>query len=130
MPLYINKVWLSGKVHTQPRIRKISEKTKATSFILATMESWESRNGDAREHRNEILVEVLGRDAQAVYDNLSPGDWVNVDGYMRSDQFKGRTAMSVRVYKITYEGRAIEDKRDTTKDAPGELRISTRDCTP
>lgn len=126
MSLYINKVWLNGVVHTQPRIRNISERTKATSFTMAIVEQWESRDGDQRNHRNEVVVEVLGRDAQAAFDNLNPGDWVSVDGYLRSDYYRGKSSLSVRVYNISYGESANVDGGEAEK-APGKLRFSVRD---
>ncbi|MHC4647370.1 MAG: single-stranded DNA-binding protein [Planctomycetota bacterium] len=124
MSFYINKVWISGKVHTQPRIRNLSERTKLTSFMVSAMETWASRNGESKSHRNDILVEVLGKEAQPAFDGLSPGDWVSVDGYLRSEQFKGRTVLSVRVYNISY-GAEIDDK--ARKDSPREVRLSIGD---
>lgn len=100
--MYINKVWISGKVHTHPRIRNISERTKLTSFTVSVLETWESKDGETRSHRNEIQVEVLGREAEVAYQTLAPGSWVSVDGYMRSEVFKGRQQIKIRVYNINY----------------------------
>lgn len=102
--LFINKVWLSGQVHSQPRIRNISEKTKLTSFMMSVSETWLSRDGETKSHRNDILVEVLGREAESA-GRLMPGEWISVDGYLRSEQFKGRTVISVRVYNIVHDAK-------------------------
>lgn len=104
MTLYINKVWINGKVRTHPRIRSISERTKLTSFVVSVVETWASPTGERKEHRNDIPVEVLGKEAEAVCAKLSPGDFVSIDGYLRSEQFKGRTQLRIRVFNITYEG--------------------------
>lgn len=100
--LYINKVWLSGTVRTHPRIRNLSEKTKLTSFTISVLETWIGPNGEEKTHRNDILIDVVGKEAIRAYDTLKPGDVVSVDGYLRSEQFKGRTVISVRVYNINY----------------------------
>jgi single-stranded DNA-binding protein len=127
--LHINKVWLSGTVRTHPQIRQLSEKTKLTSFSLSVLETWESRGGETKSHRNDIQIEVLGKEAQAAYDTLSPGKWVSVDGYLRSEQFKGRLQIKVRVFNIVYEGEYDGYEEDTR---PGEevsekVRFTRRD---
>lgn len=101
---YINKVWLNGVVKTHPKIRKISEKTKLTSFTVAVLEEWSAPSGEQRCHRNDISVEVLGRESEKACELLSPGDWVSVDGYLRSETFKGKPQLKVRVFNISYEG--------------------------
>lgn len=101
---YINKVWLNGVVRTHPKIRKISEKTKLTSFTVSVLERWDSPSGEQRCHRNDIAVEVLGKEAEKACDLLSPGDWVSVDGYLRSETFKGKPQLRIRVFNISYEG--------------------------
>ncbi len=100
---YINKVWLSGVVRTHPKIRKISEKTRLTSFVVSIFEEWESPSGEKRNHRNDVPVEVLGREAEKVCEHLRPGDWVSVDGYLRSETFKGKPQLRIRVFNISYE---------------------------
>ena len=103
--MYVNKVWLRGHVRTHPKIRNISDRTKLTSFMISVMEEWEGRDGERKSHRNDVTVEVLGRDAESIFDKLSPGDWVTVDGYLRSEQYKGRTSLTVRVFNIDHETR-------------------------
>lgn len=99
---YINKIWLNGVVRTHPRIRKISEKTKLTSFAISVLEEWDSPSGQKRYHRNDVPVEVLGKEAERACENLRPGDWVSVDGYLRSETFKGKPQLRVRVFNISY----------------------------
>ena len=104
MKPYINKVWVGGVVKTHPKIRSISEKTKLTSFMISVLEKWDSPTGERKQHRNDIPIEVLGKEAEPAFVSLSPGDWVSVDGYLRSEQFKGRTQLRIRVFNISYEG--------------------------
>ena len=122
--LYINKVWLSGIVKTHPQIRQLSENTKLTCFSLSTLETWESKCGETKSHRNDILIEILGKEADSAYSNLSPGKWVSVDGYLRTEQFKGKQQTKVRVYNITYEG--TNDGYDD-EETPGKVRFTRRD---
>jgi single-stranded DNA-binding protein len=115
---YINKVWLSGVVRTHPKIRKISEKTKLTSFTVSVLEEWTTLSGEQRSHRNDIVVEVLGKEAENICGLLSPGDWVSVDGYMRSETFKGKSLLRIRVFNISYE-RSVNHGESSGKMAGG-----------
>jgi len=121
--LSINKVWLEGEVRTHPKLRNISKSTKVTDFTVSVSEKWTTKTGEVREHKNVILVEVLGRDAEDVHENLSPGDRVLVDGYIRSNQLHGRDIISVRVFRIEYEKKA-GNKDESTGEAQEKLRIS------
>ena len=87
-----------------------------TSFMISVIESWDTPNGP-KTHRNDICVEVLGKEAESVYENLSPGSWVHVDGYLRSEQFRGQTVTRVRVFKISYEG---DDSNEAIDEGTGE----------
>lgn len=81
------------------------------------------------ERKNVIPVEVLGRDAEGTYKNLSPGDRVFIDGYMRSSQFQGRDVITVRVFRIEYEKKDTngnEENEINEGDAQEKLRISIK----
>lgn len=83
-----------------------------TTFEMFTIESWTSRDGEIKTHRNIVTVEVLGRDSQMAFDRLHPGSHVAVDGYIRSAQLGGRTVMTVRVYNIEF-GESVSKEEDT-----------------
>ncbi len=99
----MNKVWLSGVVRTQPKIRSISERTRLTFFDVSIVETWTSPSGESKHHRNDIPVEVLGKDAERVYRELKAGMTVDIDGYLRTEIFRGRLAITVRTFFIQYE---------------------------
>lgn len=115
---YINKVWLSGVVRTHPKIRKISEKTKLTSFAISVLEEWSTASGERKAHRNDITIEVLGKEAERACELLSPGDRVSIDGYIRSETFKGRQQLRIRVFNISYE-RSVNHGEPSEKMAGG-----------
>lgn len=121
--LWINKVWLSGNVRTHPKIRNISEKTKLTSFVISVLETWISPTGEEKFHRNDIPIEVLGKEAETA-SRLSPGDEVSIDGYIRSEQLHGRTEFKVRVFKIHYS-RVRDELRRDGENRRGHIRATT-----
>ena len=83
--------------------------------MLSVFESWESRGGELRYHRNDIPVEVLGKEAQRAYDTLRPNDRVAIDGYLRSEVFKGKDKITVRVFNISYEGKYVQTRNGSGK---------------
>lgn len=64
------------------------------------MESWENAAGERRERKNTILVEIVGRDSARIAREAALGLWVTVEGYLRSEQFKGRDLKKVRTLSI------------------------------
>lgn len=113
----INRVWLEGVVKTHPKIRSMTEKTKVTAFIVSSLETWESPDGEPRSHRNDIPVEILGKDAEDASKIIKPGDKVKIDGYLRSDQYRGRSILKVRGYNIYYEQKENALKRTRSSKA-------------
>lgn len=91
------------------------------------METWASKNGKQKSHRNDILVEVLGKEAQSAYEVLVPGEWVNIDGYLRSDQYKGKSILTVRVYNISYKDKTDDTERKVKEETQRRLQFSIRD---
>ena len=98
----MNKVWLSGVVRTQPKIRSLSERTRLTFFDVSTLETWSSPSGETKSHRSDIPVEVLGKDAEIIYENLRAGMIVDIDGYLRTEIYRGKPVITVRVFSIQY----------------------------
>ncbi len=100
MPPYINRTWLQGTVASTPTVSSISAKTKLTSFQLAVVESWLNPDGELRSRKNRVLVEVVGKDSERVAQHAKLGSWVTLEGYIRSEQFKGQDLIKVRTLSI------------------------------
>lgn len=81
-------------------MKSINSRTSVTAFQLSTVETWKTGDGTIKERKNRVQVEVVGRDAQKVYDQISLGSWVTLEGYVRSEQFKGQDLMKVRTLSI------------------------------
>jgi single-stranded DNA-binding protein len=65
------------------------------------VESWHNGDGSLRERKNRIFVEVVGRDSADVAEKAKLGSWVTIEGYIRSEQFKGQELTKVRTLAIT-----------------------------
>jgi len=100
---YLNRSILQGKVVSTPTTKQLNPRTKITSFSLLTVESWLNDEGQPREHRNFVTVEVVGRDAERI--SKTPlNSYVTVEGYIRSDEIKGVHAVRVRTLTISVWG--------------------------
>jgi len=99
-PPYKNSLWLQGVVTSHPVVKSLSERTKVTAFYLTMVERWVNSSGEPRERKNRVLVEVVGRDSAYVAKNVEMGTWVSIEGYIRSEQFKGQEIIKVRTFCI------------------------------
>ncbi len=116
---YMNRVHLQGTVTSMPTVSSLSPKTKLTSFQLCMVESWLNPEGESRARKNRILVEVVGRDAEMVAAEARLGSWVTLEGYIRSEQFKGQDLIKIRTLSIdrwgeTHDQRVVRDRGDGT----------------
>jgi len=118
-PPYMNRTWLQGVVASTPTVNALSPRTKLTSFQLCLVESWVNPEGDLRARKNRVLVEVVGRDSERVATEAKLGAWVTIEGYIRSEQFKGQDTIKVRTLSIEIWGEqhagrvAIDDGSET-----------------
>jgi single-stranded DNA-binding protein len=64
------------------------------------VESWLNPDGEMRGRKNRIVVEVVGRDAEKIAREAHLGAWVTIEGYIRSEQFKGQDLIKVRTLSI------------------------------
>jgi single-stranded DNA-binding protein len=65
------------------------------------VESWLNGDGTLRERKNRIQIEVVGKDSADVAKKAKLGSWVTLEGYIRSEQFKGQDLTKVRTLAIT-----------------------------
>jgi single-stranded DNA-binding protein len=103
-PPYMNRTWLQGTVASTPTVNSLSPRTKLTSFQLCLVESWVNPDGEIRARKNRILVEVVGKDSERVAFEAKLGSWVTLEGYIRSEQFKGQELVKVRTLSIDIWG--------------------------
>jgi len=64
------------------------------------IESWKNVTGEHRERNNTISVEVVGKDSAKVAREARLGSWATIEGYIRSEQVKGRDIKKVRTLTI------------------------------
>lgn len=99
----VNEVIISGMVHTEPTMTKLLSSTPVVSFQMVVMENFTSRSGHDGAKENIITIEVLGKKADEIIDNVRRGSRQIVKGYLRSDFFGDSSApvIRVRAYVVT-----------------------------
>jgi hypothetical protein len=79
------------------------------------VESWENASGEYRERKNRVVVEVVGKDSSRIAELAHLGSFVTLEGYIRSELFKGAELMKVRTLSIdVWEWNAYEHGRRKT----------------
>lgn len=96
----INKVWLSGRVITQPTWEKHGSKTPITRFFIAIREKFKNKRGEESFHTSAIPVESLGRSTEKIMDTVQKGGRYMVDGYLRHDRVGNREDFKVRTFAV------------------------------
>lgn len=74
------------------------------------IESWKNAQGEYRERKNRITVEVVGKDSARVAKEAKLGLWVTIEGYIRSEQWKGEELIKVRTLSIEIWEECLEEK--------------------
>jgi len=82
------------------------------------VESWVNPDGETRARKNRVLVEVVGRDAERAAAEARLGCWVTIEGYIRSEQFKGQDLIKVRTLSIEIWGDMHDHRLATTDGDP------------
>lgn len=79
-------------------------------------ESWRDDQGVLKERKNRVIVEAVGRHSAMVSKRAKLGSWVTLEGYIRSEQFKGQDLLKVRTLSITIWGDTNEKLPDAGDD--------------
>jgi single-stranded DNA-binding protein len=82
-------------------VKSLNSRTNITSFELSMVEGWITGTGEWRERRNQILIEVVGKESGRVAKEARLGSWVTLEGYIRSEQFKGQTQTKARTLSVS-----------------------------
>lgn len=86
------------------------------------IESWENAQGEYRERKNRITVEVVGRDSARAAEEVKLGSRVSIEGYLRSEQFKGQEVIKVRTLTIDVWEEDVYEQRNNSRGATGPTR--------
>ncbi len=94
----VNRVHMEGRVGSAPEARRVSSTLQATTFRIVTVESWGGPD-HPKYHPNVMTVEVLGKDSERAV-SFEVGDWVAVDGYLRTEVRGREEDIRIRTYSV------------------------------
>lgn len=80
----INRTMFVGEVKTLGEVKQLQSGTSLAEFTLETTEEW---NENKKYH--EIKLKAFGK-AALVAQEISPGDWVIVEGKVTSSKYTGK----------------------------------------
>src|SRR5512133_548657 len=81
----VNKCILLGSIDGEPNTQQ-GGGDPVVEFSLATAEIWTDRNGQPQERTVSHMVEVSGRSAQTLANELEKGSWVYLEGSLTYDE--------------------------------------------
>jgi single-strand DNA-binding protein len=84
----LNKVMLIGNLGKDPELKHVGE-TVVSNLRLATSRVWiDKASGEKREETEWHDVEVWGKQAEAVHNNMKKGSQLYVEGRLQADHWK------------------------------------------
>lgn len=100
MPSDINFTFLTGTVISVPSWVPLAHNKRALVFTIRNNENFKLADGRSATHVNNIVVEVLGRNADKYFSEIVINKKVQVVGYIRVDEMKGSDRTRVRAFRI------------------------------
>ena len=96
----VNFTFLTGTIISTPSWVPLTNNKRALVFTIQNNEVYVLADGRKSSHPNRIVVEVLGRNADKYFDELSLNQRCQVVGYLRVDEMKGQDKLRVRAFRI------------------------------
>lgn len=100
MPSDINFTFLTGTVVTNPSWVPLAHNKRALVFTIRNNESFRLADGRSATHVNNIVIEVLGKNAEKYYYEIALHKKIQIVGYLRVDEMKGADRTRVRAFRV------------------------------
>ena len=82
--MYINKVFLFGKLTRDPELKSLPSGSKVASFAIATNRVWKDASGNRQEGTEFHNIVVFGRQAETTSQYLKKGSSAFIEGRMQT----------------------------------------------
>ena len=86
----LNKVQIIGNLGRDPELRFTQDGTPVANFTVAVNETWQSRDGEPREHTEWFRVVAWRRLAEIANEYLRRGRQVFIEGRLRTREWQDR----------------------------------------
>jgi single-strand DNA-binding protein len=118
----LNKVFLMGRLTTDPDLRRTPSGTAVTELRIATTRAWPGRDGERREETLFIDVTVWDRQAENCCEFLRKGSSVHVEGNLRLDTWEDKTSgeKRSRVRVIAERVQFLDSRRGDAGGTPDD----------
>ena len=114
----LNKVFLIGRLVSDPVLRRTSNGTAVTDLGIATTRSWPGPDGDRREETLFIDVTVWDRQAENCCQFLRKGRTVHVEGFLRKESWPDKNTGEKRT-KISLVAERVQFLDPRSVDSGG-----------
>jgi len=86
----MNKVILVGRLGKDPEVRYTNKGDAVANLVLATTETWKTKNGEQKEKTEWHRIVVFRNRAEFARENLHKGAMIAVDGKLRTRKYEDK----------------------------------------
>ena len=86
----LNRIMLMGHLTRDPSLKEIASGTNVANFGIAVNRRWNKKDGTKTEETLFIDCSAFNRLAELIYENLSKGDPIYIDGYLKTNKWKDK----------------------------------------
>jgi single-strand DNA-binding protein len=114
----VNKVFLIGRLTSDPELRWTAGQAAVSDLRLATNRSYTTKEGERREETLFIDVTVWNRQAENCHQYLKKGSLIHVEGFLKMESWE--TPAGEKRTKIKVEAERVQflDRRDSLESPP------------
>ncbi len=99
----LNKVFLIGRLTSDPQLKTTMSGQMVTTFSLATNRVWINKQGQRQEDTQFHNIVVWGRQAEIASQFLKKGTMVFIEGRIQSRSWQDNQGQNRRVFEIVAE---------------------------
>lgn len=99
----LNKVFIAGRLTSDPELRTTQSGTQVASFSVATNRYWRDKDGQRQEGTEFHNIVVWGRQAEVVNQFSKKGSIILIDGRLQTRSWEGKDGQTRRTTEIVAE---------------------------
>ena len=101
----LNRVQLIGRLGKDPESKFTPTGKKVAHFSVAVSNRWKSKEGDAKEYTEWVMVEAWGRLGEVCQEYLKKGSLLFLEGRLKTDKYedKGETKYYTKVVALSMQ---------------------------
>lgn len=116
----LNKVFIAGRLTTDPELRTTPGGAHVISFSVATNRVWTDKNGGRKEETEFHNVVAWGRQAEVVSQFSKKGGLILVEGRLQTRSWEGKDGQTRKTTEIVAERIQLGPKAGTAGTVKNE----------